>query len=166
MRRMSTKKVLLIGCGSAAIVGIGMALLVWVGWRSSSARLSAKLARLDVKPDITMAASDLAIEFREDKEKADARYTGKVLELSGPLDVARKGAAGGYFVYMKPQDVTGTVGLIMCSLASETDSVGPGVKEGDQIVIRGFEEDASPHRNTIRGQTYMIRLGPCKVVKP
>jgi len=87
----------------------------------------------NVKPDYTLAASDLSSEFENDENAATQKYVDKVVQVTGPVASVELGSDSTINVTLRDEDALSGV---ICSFQGRgLDDVA--VKKGDVAVIRG-----------------------------
>ena len=85
-----------------------------------------------VKPDYVITASDLQKAFEENENGAAAKFTGKVLEVSGVAESVKAGEENITTVTLKTGSDFSTV---ICSFPAGSDL--SDLAEGTQVTIRG-----------------------------
>lgn len=85
-----------------------------------------------VKPDFSLTAADLLKAFESDETSANSRYVKKILDVSGTIESVKLAEDKSANVALK----TGSdLGSVICTF--QADSETSGLKEGDNILIRG-----------------------------
>lgn len=86
-----------------------------------------------VKPDFTLAASDLSSAFENDETAATKKYVDKVVQVTGPVASVEMGSDSTINVTLRDEDALSGV---ICSFQGRgIEDVS--VKKGDVAVIRG-----------------------------
>ena len=86
-----------------------------------------------VKPDYTLAASDLSSAFENDENAATQKYVDKVVQVTGPVASVELGSDSTINVTLRDDDALSGV---ICSFQGRGLDDVP-VKKGDVAVIRG-----------------------------
>ena len=97
-------------------------------------------------PDITATVDDLSKEIQDDRKKAEQKYAGKVIRISGRVSVE-----GSAEVTLKGDAGVGT--LVKCISSDKT--AFSSLKTNQKVVLQGFGDaiNVSP-----------VRLAACNVV--
>src|SRR5258708_32576972 len=86
-------------------------------------------------PDLKVKASDLLREFSNNAVAADAKYKGKVLQVSGKFNSVKKMVV--YFLQLAPDDAAeGSLSYVQCTLADSAKDDVANLKEGQAVVIQ------------------------------
>lgn len=93
----SAKKALKIGC---LWVPLGLIALGVIG---SIARHSGGTSEAETEtPTVSITVDEITAEYRENEVRADSKYQGKVINLTGTIRDFHKGALGGIHIQMGP----------------------------------------------------------------
>ncbi len=88
-----------------------------------------------VKPDFTLNASDLYSEFEGDELSATAKYSGKIIELSGKVaEIEYSSADSTLSITLREVDQFSGV---ICTFSEIKDATSSNVNAGEQITVRG-----------------------------
>jgi hypothetical protein len=109
------------------------------------------------EPAIVIKAGDLMKEYAGNALAADAKYKGKVLQVTGKFGSAQKAPLMGYAVQLLPEDA-GDVNLsaVQCFLHESAEAEVAKVQSGQMITLEG----------TCDGQALgQVTLKKCTLVK-
>jgi tRNA_anti-like len=110
-------------------------------------------------PAIAVKAGDLLKEYGANAVAADAKYKGKVVQVTGKFGSASKVIALGYAVTVLPEDAgEGDVGLtnVQCFIVESAQADVAKFQQGATVTMEG----------TCEGQTLaQIKMMKCTVVK-
>lgn len=98
-----------------------------------------------------MTADALFDEYQKDKEAADRKYKGKVLTITGTVDIVKVGISGNPYVTMKTSNLILRVQFLF---KKKDESVLSRLRKGDQATIRG----------RVSGRIGNVLLEDCEVV--
>ena len=110
-----------------------------------------------VAPAATVKAGDLLKEYGSNAVAADAKYKGKVLQVSGKFGSAQKAPLLGYAVQLLPEDA-GDVNLsdVQCFIVESAEPEVAKLQPGQMITLQG----------TCDGQVVgQVKLSKCTIVK-
>lgn len=86
-----------------------------------------------VKPDITVTATELQREFRDNEDAASEKYINRIVEVKGTVASMDKAEGNNFNINLKTGDEMSSV---ICTV---TDARGIGnIRQGDEITIRGI----------------------------
>jgi hypothetical protein len=108
-------------------------------------------------PSATLKADTLLTEYGTNAVAADAKYKGKVIEVSGKFSSATKAPLLGYAVQLLPEDAAEVnTSYVQCFIVESAQPDVAKLKPGDKIRMRG----------TCDGQVLgQVKLSQCIVVK-
>lgn len=132
----------------AALVALGL-----VGCRTHATPTPAAPAA----PPVKVKAGDLLKEYGTNAVAADAKYKGKVIQVSGKFGSAQKAPLLGYAVQLLPEDA-GDVNLsgVQCFIVESAQAEVANFQPGQAITMQG----------TCDGQAVgQVKLSNCTVVK-
>jgi hypothetical protein len=120
--------------------------------------LASTLHAADPKPDFTVTAEAIAKEFKADRKAAVAKYHKKLVEVTGPVHLARMDSGG------KPMDLLlfgfqDGVSPVFVSCTPTKDDAGKyqnlqALARGQTVTVRG-----------VVGDSFVAVLGECRFVK-
>ena len=84
------------------------------------------------RPDFVISATDLQNEFEKDENAATAKYTGKVIEVTGEILSVKQGQNNSVSVNLKTSSAMSSV---ICTFPSANKPAG--LAEGSNAVIHG-----------------------------
>jgi hypothetical protein len=108
-------------------------------------------------PAATVKAGDLLKEYGTNAVAADAKYKGKVLQVSGKFGSAQKAPLLGYAVQLLPEDA-GDVNLsdVQCFIVESAEADVAKLQAGQMVTLQG----------TCDGQVVgQVKLSKCTLVK-
>lgn len=84
-------------------------------------------------PEVSVSATKLFSDYSANELAAEAKYKGKVLEVSGTIGSIGKDILGSPFVTLKGD----LIGDVQCMLTKEDASKGASLSQGRQITVVG-----------------------------
>jgi hypothetical protein len=86
----------------------------------------------------TVKAGDLLKEYGTNAVAADAKYKGKVWQVSGKFGSAQKAPLLGYAVQLLPDDAGDVnTSMVQCFIVEEAQAAVAQMKEGQKITVQG-----------------------------
>ena len=119
-----------------SVVALGLLLLVVVACTRSN-RTSSNTAgsgNSQSSSSDEMTADALFDEYQKDKVAADQKYKGKVLTITGTVDIVKVGLSGNPYVTMKTSNLVLRVQFLF---KKKDESALSRLRKGDQATIRG-----------------------------
>lgn len=152
---------LAVGCALAAV-----ALGVWAFRPADARNLPRGRALWSPSPDEVLSAQQLWEHYKNWPDRADKRYKGKLLRLSGPADpaITRNGRRSVSFLVQAPlggperaEDAWGRLAAASSGLLGVTCHLADGqeVPKGGNVVLQG----------RCTGTTYTVEVADCVVIK-
>lgn len=109
-----------------------------------------------VKADVTITADEWAKEFKADKKAAQAKYKGKVIEMTGEV-ASLQLALGDMAVYLKVKGEAGVPGVPSGEMCVMTDlNCWESISPGSGVTIRGKSSTVFSEGRVVEG---------CSIVK-
>lgn len=103
----------------------------------------------DMAADITETAQKIGSDYTQDETGSDAKYLGKVVDISGRIAVLQNQGSEGKTVYFKSNENSASVAVLL----SKETSADKYPSTGDSVVIRayctGFLMDVTFNRGVI-----------------
>jgi predicted phosphodiesterase len=108
-------------------------------------------------PDATVKAGDLLNEYSANAVAADAKYKGKLIQVSGKFGSAQKAPLLGYAVQLLPEDAPDVnVSYVQCFIVESAQEDVAKLQAEQMITIQG----------TCDGQVLgQVKLSQCSLVK-
>jgi len=108
-------------------------------------------------PAATVKAGDLLQEYSTNAVAADAKYKGKLVQVSGKFGSAQKAPLLGYAVQMLPENAPDVnASAVQCFIVESADAEVAKLQPGQMIAIKG----------TCDGQVLgQVKLSQCLLVK-
>lgn len=106
---------------------------------SDSPSSGVQSAKEDVKaePALTVTAFKMASDYKENEVAADAKYKGKVVEISGSVDTIGKDALDTPYIAFTTENQYEIINRIQCMFGrNDTDALS-SVSKGQKITLRG-----------------------------
>jgi hypothetical protein len=85
-------------------------------------------------PSFSVDAKTLVGDYDTDENKANARYLGKIVEVSGVISEKTKDKKGNYNITLQGPDLSG----IGCEFEPKSQNILAGLKEGQVVKIKGI----------------------------
>jgi hypothetical protein len=117
------KKTIIIVLVVALISGIGVAYYQFTKTYADTE---------DLKPEESISATELYLEFSNDEASAIQKYGGKIIEVSGEISSIIKGNEGELNIFLKAE---GQVFAVACNMQNNTTD--QSLEKGKQVTIRG-----------------------------
>lgn len=112
----------------------------------------------DTKADVAVVATDLYRAFEADEQKANATYTGKILEVTGPVAEVAVNQGGEVTVILREADAMNGV---FCTMRAEDSEEAKAFATGKTVTIKGTC-DGYNGMEMMPGDVVMTR---CSIVK-
>jgi hypothetical protein len=108
-------------------------------------------------PAVTAKAGELLTEYSTNAVAADAKYKGKLLQVSGKFGSAQKAPLLGYAVQLLPEDASDVnTSAVQCFIVESAEADVAKLQPGQMITIQG----------TCDGQVLsQVKLSKCSLVK-
>src|SRR5262249_13511450 len=118
---------------------------------------TAPVAGPPAAPAATVKAGDLLKEYGTNAVAADAKYKGKLVQVSGKFGAAQKAPLLGYAVQLLPEDAADvTLSSVQCFIVESAEADVARLQPEQKIAIQG----------TCDGQVLgQVKLSQCTVVK-
>jgi predicted phosphodiesterase len=118
---------------------------------------TAPTAKHSAEPVTTVKAGDLLMEYSSNAVAADAKYKGKLIQVSGKFGSAQKAPLLGYAVQLLPEDAPDVnVSSVQCFIVESAQEDVAKLQPEQMIVIQG----------TCDGQVLgQVKLSQCVLVK-
>ncbi len=136
------KKVLLI----LLVIAVGISCVVYYIWNKPHANVS------DAKPVFAIASQDLIKAFETNEQEANAKFVGKLIEVSGKIGQIDKTEDGSVNILLESENPMSTV---MCQLDAVEKTDQSGLAVGQSVSIKGL----------CSGYTTDVVLDRCHIVK-
>ncbi|KND50537.1 MAG: Phage protein [Parcubacteria bacterium C7867-007] len=121
---------------------------------SSSGSQSAK-EEVKVEPALTVTAFKMAAEYKENEVAADAKYKGKLVEISGSVDTIGKDVLDTPFIAFSTENQYEIINRIQCMFGKNDVEVLSSVSKGQKITLRG----------TVSGALGNIIVKDCEIIE-
>jgi hypothetical protein len=108
-------------------------------------------------PAVTVKAGDLLTEYSTNAVAADAKYKGKLVQVSGKFGSAQKAPLLGYAVQLLPEDAPDVnASAVQCFIVESAEADVAKLQQGQMITLQG----------TCDGQVLsQVKLSKCTLVK-
>lgn len=87
----------------------------------------------NLKPEYSLEAAELFAEFSGDESGANTKYLGKIIEVTGTIQVLNSDKGGLSVILFTNDEIFG----INCGLSAGQDKAYKKYKSGDKIILRG-----------------------------
>lgn len=109
------------------IIGAGAAYYAYTEYNRSHKDLNEK------KPDFSMNALEFIEAFESNEEQASAKYSDKIIEISGKIEEVEEDDEYDTVYMGNPE----TLSMIICEMENSVRLAELGLKVGDEVLIRG-----------------------------
>lgn len=108
-------------------------------------------------PDVTIKAGDLMKEYGGNAVAADAKYKGKLMQVTGKFNSAQKAPLLGYAVQLLPEDAPdASLSYVQCFIVESAEAEVAKLQAGQVVTLLG----------TCDGQSLgQVKLSKCTLVK-
>lgn len=107
------------------------------------------------EPVFTLTAIQMASEYKENEVAADAKYKGKLVQLSGTVDTIGKDIADTPFIAFETENQYEIINRIQCMFKTGDTKALSAVSKGQKITLRG----------TVSGALGNIIVKNCEIVQ-
>ena len=121
------------------------------GQKSSSAQSNQNTA-VQQTPAMQVTATQLAADYKANQVAADAKYKGKVIEVSGTIDTIGEDIMNNPYVSLDDGDI---ITSVQCSFNQSDQAQLASLQKGAQINLEG----------TVQGDVVEVSLNNCSIVK-
>ena len=118
------------------IVIVIFALIGSLGESDSSGTQSVR-EEVKEEPAIMVTAFKMAAEYKENEVAADAKYEGKLVEISGTVDTIGKDALDTPFIAFATENQYEIINRIQCMFGRNDVEALSSVSKGQKITVRG-----------------------------
>ena len=89
------------------------------------------------EPAFVVTAFEMAAEYKENEVAADAKYKGKLVEISGTVDTIGKDIADTPYIAFATENQYEIINRIQCMFGRNDTEALSGVSKGQKITLRG-----------------------------